>query len=296
MLTCALALGACGTPNDAELAAQQQAALAASVVAGDTITNLATTSAAMTTTAVAEPDATSANTTATAELQAQPTVERATAAPTSGSAAQAPTSAPSDATAEVVPIGQAPTAPPANPTPKAVARASEAATTPESQALPTRAIAEPATPVPPSPIPPSPEPATAVPVAAQPVPGTRASLSFAELYSGASIMGPQLSEKASQLNGQQVVMLGYMAPPLKPDLDFFVLTKDPMVYCPFCSTATDWPFDIVFVRMASGTVPPIVPTSGIRVYGTFETGTATDAATGFVSQVRIIADKVEAIE
>lgn len=87
-----------------------------------------------------------------------------------------------------------------------------------------------------------------------------------------------------------------MAPPLKPDLDFFVLTKDPMVYCPFCNTAADWPFDIVFIRTANGTVPGLVPTQSIRVTGTFSVGTATDAATGFVSQVRIIADKVDVLQ
>ena len=38
-----------------------------------------------------------------------------------------------------------------------------------------------------------------------------------------------------------------MAPPLKAEADFFVLTKMPMAVCPFCNTAVDWPDDIVAV-------------------------------------------------
>ena len=121
-------------------------------------------------------------------------------------------------------------------------------------------------------------------------------INFTELYSGASITGPILSEKAKSLNGKLVVMEGYMAPPLMPNVDFFVLTRTPMVYCPFCSTAADWPFDILFVRMAGGqSLPPTVPTQGIRVIGIFSVGTATDPATGFVSQVRITAQRVEVL-
>ncbi|MCL5996592.1 MAG: hypothetical protein M1546_11150 [Chloroflexi bacterium] len=119
------------------------------------------------------------------------------------------------------------------------------------------------------------------------------SLDFISLYKGASITGPILSDQAKALHGRKVVMQGYMAPPLKPDIDFFVLTQTPMVYCPFCSTAADWPYNIVFVRMANGsTLPAMVPSQGIQVYGTLSVGVATDEATGFVSLVRIIADDV----
>ena len=147
---------------------------------------------------------------------------------------------------------------------------------------------------PPTAVPLAPPPAVEPPAAETPDDGQPVAIGFEDLYSSASISGPILSEKAKALNGRMVVMVGYMAPPLKPDLDFFVLTKTPMTYCPFCNTAADWPFDIVFVRMAGGkTVPPLVPTQGLRVTGTFSVGTATDPATGFVSQVRIYADTVE---
>lgn len=117
---------------------------------------------------------------------------------------------------------------------------------------------------------------------------------FSELYAGASITGPILSDKAKALAGKRVIMRGFMAPPLAAEAPFFVLTKTPMVYCPFCSTATDWPFDIVYVKMAGGrSIPTLTPTVGIVVVGTFELGAWTDPETGFVSLVRIFADSVE---
>jgi hypothetical protein len=122
-------------------------------------------------------------------------------------------------------------------------------------------------------------------------------ITFTELYSGAGITGPSLSEKAQAFSGHKVVMLGYMAPPLSPDTSFFVLSKTPLVYCPFCNTASDWPFDIVYVKMAGGhSIPTLVPTQGIRVIGTFEAGDWTDPETGFVSRVRLIADDVQVVQ
>ena len=119
-------------------------------------------------------------------------------------------------------------------------------------------------------------------------------LEFVDLYSGASIEGPILSDLAQALNNHKVIMQGYMAPPLKPDADFFVLTQTPMAYCPFCSSSSDWPFNIVFIRMADGqAVPALSFKQGVRVVGTLSVGTATDAATGFVSKVRVLADTVD---
>ena len=87
-------------------------------------------------------------------------------------------------------------------------------------------------------------------------------------------------------------MTGFMAPPLKPKLDFFVLTKAPMSTCPFCTTSADWPPDIVLVIMPDGKL--LDPTTGaIRVTGRLEVGIKRDDETGFVSLVRLYADKVE---
>jgi hypothetical protein len=120
---------------------------------------------------------------------------------------------------------------------------------------------------------------------------------FAELYTGAGITGPVLSPKAQALADRKVVMLGYMAPPLSPDTTFFVLSKTPLVYCPFCNTAADWPFDIVYVKMAGGrSIPTLVPTQGIKIVGTLGVGDWTDPETGFVSRVRLIADDVQVVE
>jgi hypothetical protein len=114
------------------------------------------------------------------------------------------------------------------------------------------------------------------------------SLEFRELYSGASSLGLTLSDKLKSLDGRDVVMKGFMAPPLRPSFDFFVLTRTPMSICPFCSSDADWPVDIVavYVEKRAAALPFDRP---IRVEGRLEVGTKTDPATGFVSLVRIYA-------
>ena len=62
------------------------------------------------------------------------------------------------------------------------------------------------------------------------------SLAFDELYAGVSSRGLVLSDKLSRLDGKTVTIQGFMAPPLKPTINFFVLTAVPMSICPFCST------------------------------------------------------------
>ena len=66
--------------------------------------------------------------------------------------------------------------------------------------------------------------------------------------------GAEFSDKAQSLSGQKVVIQGFMAPPLKADAAFFVLTKLPMAVCPFCDSELNWPTDIVLVRLHS---PPV---------------------------------------
>ena len=108
-------------------------------------------------------------------------------------------------------------------------------------------------------------------------------LKFRDLY----IRGKELSDKARALEGLEIEMVGYMAPPLKPEIDFFVLTKLPMSVCPFCETEAQWPEDIVLAK-TSGPVEAVRYTELIRVKGTFETGFKTDEETGFVSFVRLM--------
>ncbi len=290
LLAFALIVGGCGTNQASESQAQRQFALAATVAAAPTrsappATIPSVSPAAPTAQPTTQPTATALPTAAAAPASptAQPTIiqpKAATALPTADVQSAAspipPTARP--------PLTNAPSAIPALPATSAIAPA--ATDTPVPTAAPAPAPPT-AIPAPPTAIPASPT------VAPPPDDGRPVELSFTDLYSGASITGPVVSPLTESLNGHKVIMVGYMAPPLKPSLDFFVLTKVPMVYCPFCNTAADWPFDIIFVRMAGGqSVPPVVPSAGIRITGTLQVGVATDAQTGFVSMIRIIADDV----
>lgn len=116
-------------------------------------------------------------------------------------------------------------------------------------------------------------------------------IAFEELYTRASIReGLKLSEKLLSLDGKKVVMRGYMAPPLKPELDFFVLTRIRLAFCPFCSSAAEWPDDIAVVYTPS---PMKATERAVSVEGTIEVGSKMDQETGMVSLVRIYADKVD---
>lgn len=124
---------------------------------------------------------------------------------------------------------------------------------------------------------------------------TATPLQFDEMYSGASARGLQLSDKLIGLDGKTVQMTGFMAPPLKPTIAFFVLTQTPMAICPFCSTDADWPNNIVVVKL-SEPVTALPFDQPISVTGTLEVGSQVDEETGFVSLVRIRASKVGVVE
>lgn len=115
-----------------------------------------------------------------------------------------------------------------------------------------------------------------------------AQLKFRDLYR----RGRELTDMAAGLAGQPVTMVGYMAPPLKPEISFFVLTKLPMSVCPFCETEAQWPDDIV-LALTDRPVEPVRYTDLIRASGTFETGFETDAETGFVSFLRLRGTRYE---
>lgn len=120
-------------------------------------------------------------------------------------------------------------------------------------------------------------------------------LFFSEFYDGFNMRtGLVLSDKLVSLDGNQVVMEGYVAPPLKPKLDFFVLTSIPLSSCPFCSTAADWPDDIALVYLTQEEV--VYTPYPVRITGRLEIGSSVDAETGMVSLVRIYAEKMEVLE
>jgi hypothetical protein len=121
-------------------------------------------------------------------------------------------------------------------------------------------------------------------------------ITFDEFYDGYNLRtGLILSERLLSLDGLRVSMEGYMAPPLKPELDYFVLTAIRLAFCPFCSNASDWPDDIALVYMPDGTTTTatIAP---VRIIGQMEVGTSVDPETGMVSMVRIYAESLEIIQ
>ena len=119
-----------------------------------------------------------------------------------------------------------------------------------------------------------------------------ASLDFSDMYSGASSEGLVISDTLNSLNGSEVTMTGFMAPPLKPSINFFVLTETPMAVCPFCSTDADWPYNMVVVYV-NGSVDALPYDQEVTVTGTLDLGSYMDGDTGFVSQVRLLEATVE---
>lgn len=108
-------------------------------------------------------------------------------------------------------------------------------------------------------------------------------IDFGDLYEKETVF----SALAESLNGEPVVMTGFMAPPLKAEATFFVLTRMPMGVCPFCESEADWPSDIVVVYTEDpiSVVPFNFP---IKVNGRLELGVYRDEAMGFVSRVRLV--------
>lgn len=123
----------------------------------------------------------------------------------------------------------------------------------------------------------------ALPTLITPARAATPDLRFRDLYA----RGTNLSDYAASLEGQRIEMTGYMAPPLKPEINFFVLTRLPMAVCPFCSDAADWPTDLV-VSYSEQPLDVVRYSDLIRVEGRFETGIKTDVETGFVSLVRLM--------
>ncbi len=95
------------------------------------------------------------------------------------------------------------------------------------------------------------------------------------------------SELALSIEGDRIAVKGYMAPPLKSESVFFVLTKRPMATCPFCNDGDDWPDDIAAIY-SKRTVDVQPFNVGIVVSGTLELGDCKDPDTGFFSRVRLV--------
>jgi hypothetical protein len=113
--------------------------------------------------------------------------------------------------------------------------------------------------------------------------GAAERITFGEMWSD----GTEFSDRTRMLAGQTVEMRGYMAPPLKPRIDWFVLTGTPTATCPFCDSEAAWPDDIVLI-VPSRPVVALAYNMLIGVSGILDIGTRTDEKTGFVSRVRLL--------
>ncbi|ESW75499.1 hypothetical protein NKL07_00655 [Mesorhizobium sp. C280B] len=114
-----------------------------------------------------------------------------------------------------------------------------------------------------------------------------ATLGFDELYGKISVLGLSFSDKVKGLAEAEVSMQGFMAPPLKAEANFFVLTETPMALCPFCSSDADWPDNIVVIYLDEAQTFEQA-NAPIEVSGRLEVGSWTDPETGFVSLLRIV--------
>ena len=95
-----------------------------------------------------------------------------------------------------------------------------------------------------------------------------------------------VSDLALSLEGKRITVDGFMAPPLKAESKFFVLTRIPMAVCPFCETEADWPDDILAVY-TKRTVDVVPFNVRLQSRGVLELGPYRDPETGFLSMVRL---------
>ena len=94
------------------------------------------------------------------------------------------------------------------------------------------------------------------------------------------------SDAALAAKGSRITVSGFMAPPLKANSVFFVLTNRPMAVCPFCEPGMPWPDDIlaVYAKRIVDVVPFNVP---LLAEGVLELGDYVDPELGFYSKVRL---------
>lgn len=110
------------------------------------------------------------------------------------------------------------------------------------------------------------------------------SLHFSEMYDGSGIMGLQYSSKLLSLNGKEVTIKGFMAPPLKAEATFFVLTSNPVNLCPFCDSEADWPADIVVVE-PEDEIEFVPNTKPVQIQGILHVGKYIEPSSGFYCRV-----------
>lgn len=111
-------------------------------------------------------------------------------------------------------------------------------------------------------------------------------LSFKEIYTTTGVIGLRLGERAKHLAGTPVRIRGYMAPPDLERSDFFVLTRAPVIACPFCEPGAVWPDDVVLALLERDSAF-VDPGQAIEVVGELELGAQLDLRTGATRYVRL---------
>ena len=111
-------------------------------------------------------------------------------------------------------------------------------------------------------------------------------LTFGEFYKSFGVLGYEFSDRLKSLANRRIVIRGFMAPPLKPESNFFVLTREPLAICPFCDSDASWPADIVVIYLLNAT-PMLNADIRLAVEGRLEVGSWIDPETGFISQLRL---------
>lgn len=95
------------------------------------------------------------------------------------------------------------------------------------------------------------------------------------------------SATARALDGQRIAVTGFMAPPLKPDARFFILTKQPMRACPFCQDGSTWPDNVLMV-LTKRPVDPMPHDQQITAHGVLELGPKLHETAGIFSRMRMV--------
>ena len=111
-------------------------------------------------------------------------------------------------------------------------------------------------------------------------------LDMREIYATRGILGLRLADRVRELAGQPVRLRGYMASPLATQDDFFVLTRSPLIACPFCEPGMSWPDDVVPVQLERES-PFVHAALSVEAVGLLEVARRPHPGTGALRLVRL---------